>query len=67
MNTAKAVKEALYLKRKTQTDLAGMLGVSPGSVSQICNDENRQASTRKLTAIAKALDISLADLIALGE
>lgn len=67
MNTAKAVKEALYLKRKNQTELAAMLGVSPGSISQICNDEKRQASTRKLTQIAKALDMPLTELIALGE
>ena len=65
MNLGKAVKIALVMKGRTQTDLAKELGVTRVYMSRVCCQENIGMSA--LTNIANALGMKVSELVALGE
>ena len=66
MDTAFAVKEALYNKRKSQTWLAKKIGVTDAYISSVCLGQ-KTPNVQKLTHIARALEMKLSELVALGE
>lgn len=55
------IKDAREAKGLTQVQLAEMVGLSKGQMSDI-ESERRHATQRRLVAIAKALDVKIADL-----
>ena len=65
MNTGKAIRKALIDNDKTQVWLAEQINMSKQGINLLCNKESAQLSI--LNEIASALDMSVADLIALGE
>jgi len=65
MNTGKAIRIALINKDKTQVWLADQLNMTKQGVNLLCNKESAQLST--LNDIADALEMTVAELIALGE
>lgn len=65
MNMKKSVKIALAHKEVKQRWLAGRIGMSQGALSTILSKNNPTAET--IEKFAVALDMSVSDLIALGE
>ena len=61
MHAGNQVKKALIDARKSQTWLGKQLGISRQAAHQLCNKESVQSET--LDRVAKALDISLSDLM----
>lgn len=56
------IREVLVEKGKTNSWLAGKLGVDPVTISRYVNN-HRQPSMETLQAIAKALGVKMKDLI----
>lgn len=65
MNTGKAVRVALAMNSMDQKELAAKVGVSVSTMSALCNGES--ATTKSLLRVAKALNMRLSELVALGE
>lgn len=55
------IKEILFYKEKTQTWLAGELGISVNQVNNYCQNKN-QPKTKDLPRIAKVLGVEIKDL-----
>lgn len=66
MNIAKSVKEALYIKRKTQKWLCEKLECSPAYVSAICIGK-KNVGIPKIREIAEIFGMEVSDFIKLGE
>lgn len=65
MDTGKAIKIALAQRGMKQRQLAEKMGVNPVYICRICNKTSIGMSALK--SVAKALDISVLDLMKLGE
>ena len=65
MNIGKGIRKALIDADKSQTWLAGKLGMTAQGVNYICKQESIALST--IIKISDALDISAAKLIQMGE
>jgi DNA-binding Xre family transcriptional regulator len=65
MNTGKAIKVALAMREMNQNDLASKLGMTAPATSQMCS--RKSASIAMLSKVAKALDMKVSELMALGE
>lgn len=65
MDIRKGVMVALAQRGMKQKDLAGMVGMSQGSMSQLLGQSSCTLAT--LEKIATALDMKLSELVALGE
>ena len=64
MNTGKAIQKALIDAEMNQQDLANKMGCSRQKINKLCN--RADASTLVLDDIAKALNITINELWALG-
>lgn len=65
MNTGKAIKIALVIKGFSQKELSEALGMSAPAVSQLC--KRQSASMSMLERVSSFLDMSVSELISLGE
>ena len=61
----KSIKIALVMKGMTQKELADRMGRHSVYISRVCNNPMASAST--IDDVAKALDMKVSELVALGE
>lgn len=62
-NAAAALAELLELRGLSPKALAEAVGIDPALVRRILRGKQKRVSTRNLVGFARALDISLAELI----
>lgn len=65
MHIGKAIKIALINAGKTQVWLANETGVSKQAINQLCNKGSAQTSV--VDAVAKALGMTITELLMLGD
>ena len=65
MEFGTSLKIALVMKGMTQKELADRMGSHSVYVSRVCN--NKMASASTIDDVAKALEMKVSELVALGE
>ena len=56
------IRVVLAEKNRTQKELAGLVGITPQSITRMCNNKS-QPNVRMLWKIALALDVDIKDLL----